>query len=192
MKRLSLAGAALAVAVFAVACSNNTTAPMSQNRSPATPVFAANVGTCTLANGNIVSTGFDPLGYNRCAGLFNGLADGVDGATDGLLWGSPAYALDRVVMKWNSAWDVCNFDRTPANCAGAWTSNQWNGKVQGGSGEMWTYKIVWVGSCGADGTVLPDGGYCIWGEYEVILSQGTVANQHMWDVLAKPAGYGVH
>jgi hypothetical protein len=180
------------VAALAVACSNDTTGPTNVPTALRSPVFAANAGTCTLANGNVVSTGFDALGYNRCAGLFKGPADGTDGVMDGKVWGDPFYALDHLVMKWNNAWDVCNFNRTRANCAGAWTDNEWNGKVQGGSGETWHYKISWVGSCGAYGTTLPDGGYCIWDEYEVILSQGTVANQHLWDVLAKPAGYGAH
>ena len=65
-----------------------------------------------------------------------------------------------------------------------------NGKVPGGSGEIWHYKYQWVGSCGADYTPLPDGGYCILGQFEVIMSQGTVANVHIWDIHAIPAGYG--
>ena len=93
-------------------------------------------------------------------------------------------------MKWNEAWDVCNFNRTPENCAGANLSNNWNGQLSGGSGEMWHYKFQWVGACGSYGTPLPDGGYCIWNEYEVIFSHGTVGNQHFWDAHASPAGFG--
>ena len=144
-------------------------------------------GTCQLANGNIAATGFDYLGYNRCAGIFNGPADGTDKVLDGKVWGDPTYAKDHLKMKWNSAWDECNANRSPENCAGAWTDNQWNGKVPGGSGETWHYKIKWVGACGALGTPTGDGGYCIWGEYQVVMSHGTVANQHFWDAHANPA-----
>ncbi len=64
--------------------------------------------------------------------------------------------------------------------------------MEGGSGETWLYKIVWVGACGADGTPLASGGYCLWGEFAVIMSQGTAGGEHIWDALAKPAGYGAY
>ncbi|MFA5999784.1 MAG: hypothetical protein WC783_02260 [Candidatus Paceibacterota bacterium] len=190
--RFRWAGAVVLLAGL-VACSNEVVAPIDQSDSvtlASSTAYAKGGGTCTLANGNVVSTGFDVLGYNRCAGIFNGLADGTDKVLDGKVWGDPTYANDHLLMKWNAAWDACNANRNPANCAGAWTSNEWNGKVPGGSGEVWHYKMKWVGSCGAYGTSLPDGGYCIWNEYEVVLSQGSVANQHFWDAHAKPAGYG--
>jgi hypothetical protein len=69
--------------------------------------------------------------------------------------------------------------------------NEWNGQVTGGSGESWMYKIQWVGSCGTLGAPLPDGGYCIWNEYEVIMSQGGTAGTHFWDAHAVPAGFGI-
>ena len=95
-------------------------------------------------------------------------------------------------MKWTRDWDRGNDEgwSDPNGYPDAWTSNQWNGQVTGGSGEVWQYKIVWIGNCGADGTPLPDGGYCIWGQFEVLMSHGTVANQHFWDAHAIPAGYG--
>mgnify|MGYP000450999537 FL=1 len=133
--------------------------------------------------------GFDDLGYNDKARAFVGLADGVDGVLDGMVWGDPAYANDRLVMKWTRAWDECNAN--PLSCSpAAWTSNQWNGMVPEGSGETWHYKIVWVGPCGGYGTPLPDGSYCIWGSYAVIFSHGTAANEHFWDTHASPAGFG--
>lgn len=132
---------------------------------------------------NVPAAGFDELGYNDVAGLFNGLADGVDGVLDGKVWGDPTYANDHLVMKWNKAWPGGD---------GAWIMNEWNGQVPGGSGEVWHYMIVRTPApCGSYGAPLPDGGYCIWNQYEVIMSQGTFANQHFWDVHANPTGFGV-
>jgi len=136
------------------------------------------------------SLGFDEYGYNDVANIFNGPADGVDHMLDGNVWGDPTYANDHLVMKWNKAWETCNADRSPTNCAGAWTLNEWNGQVPGGSGETWQYKIKWVGTCGASGALLADGGYCIWNEYEVVQSQGSVNNEHFWDAHAHPNGFG--
>lgn len=132
---------------------------------------------------NVAAAGFDDLGYNRDAGIFNGAADGTDKVLDGMVWGDPTYANDHLVMKWNKAWP---------DGEGAWLTNEWNGKVPGGSGETWHYKFVRTDvPCGAYGTPLPDGGYCIWNDFEVTFSQGTVANQHFWDAHANPAGFGV-
>ncbi|GMV10681.1 MAG: hypothetical protein AMXMBFR55_24150 [Gemmatimonadota bacterium] len=132
---------------------------------------------------DVPSAGFDALGYNDVAGIFNGIADGVDKVLDGTYLGDPTYANDRLVMKWNKAWPDGD---------GAWIMNEWNGQVPGGSGEVWHYKIVRTPApCGAYGTPLPDGGYCIWNHYEVILSQGTVDNGHFWDAHANPTGFGV-
>lgn len=92
-------------------------------------------------------------------------------------------------MKWNEAWDTCN---EGGSCAGAWEDNEWNGRVPGGSGEVWHYKIKWVGPCG--GNLAPtDGGYCIWNSYEVTMDQGSDPNAgpgHLWFAHAKPNGYG--
>ena len=91
--------------------------------------------------------GFDQFGYNYQARLFNGLADGVDKTLDGTVWGDPTYANDHLVMKWNAQWDACNAAGTDAaaDCLGAWTDNEWNGNVPGGSGVTDHYKIIWVG-----------------------------------------------
>jgi hypothetical protein len=138
-----------------------------------------------LAGGN----GFDEFGYNYQARIFVGTADGVDRNLDGKLWGDPTYANDHLVMKWSKAWDEARFHDAPWTCD-AWEDNEWNGKVPGGSGEVWHYKIVWVGPELEDSPCWRDGGYAIWGQFEVILSQGTIANEHIWDTLANPAGYG--
>ena len=135
--------------------------------------------------------GFDQYGYNDTARIFNGPADGVDRSLDGTVWGDPTYASDHLSMKWNAEWDRGN-DEGWTDLAGydAWINNNWSGQAPDGSGEVWHYKIVWIGACGPDGTTLPDGGYCIWGQFEVIFSQGSVANEHFWDAHASPAGYG--
>ncbi len=137
------------------------------------------------------SNGFDVTGYNDVANTFNGTADGVDRVMDGLSWGvDTPYDEDHLLMKWNHAWETCNADRTPANCAGAWLTNQWNGKAQNGSDETWHYKFLWYGTC-VEGSLLPDGSVCIWGEYAMKLSMGNVDGQHIWDVHATPMGFGI-
>lgn len=134
-------------------------------------------------------TGFDQFGYNYQARIFTGVADGVDRSLDNAVWGDPKYAKDRLVMKWSKTWDDARFNGALWT-SDAWEDNEWNGKVPGGSGEVWHYKIVWVGKALENSPYWRPGGYAIWGEFEVIFSQGTVANQHFWDTHAKPAGYG--
>ena len=134
------------------------------------------------------TNGFDEFGYNTQARLFNGKADGVDRILDGKVWGDPTYANDRLVMKWSKAWADARFNGA-AWTSEAWEDNEWNGKVPGGSGEIWHYKIVWVGPDLQNSPNWHTGGYPIWGQFEVIFSQGTVGNQHFWDAHAKPAGF---
>ncbi|MBI3430236.1 MAG: hypothetical protein HY050_09340 [Actinobacteria bacterium] len=114
--------------------------------------------------------GFNQYGYNYSARIFSGSADGVDKVLDGKVWGDPTYANDHLVMKWNAAWDACNANgyNNPAFCAGAWDINQWNGNVTGGSGWSEQIKIIWVGSAAEKSTYWVDGGYSVWGNYEVI------------------------
>lgn len=133
--------------------------------------------------------GFDEFGYNYGARLFVGPADGVDRILDGKVWGDPTYANDHLVMKWSEAWDKARFNGGEWTC-GAWETNEWNGKVPGGSGEIWHYKIVWVGSELENSPCWRDGGYLIWGQFEVIMSHGTVMNEHFWDAHAVPTGFG--
>lgn len=153
-------------------------------------VFLAGVASVQAAKP--APTGFDEFGYNYGARLFNGPADGVDKVLDGKVWGDPTYANDRVVMKWNEAWDLCNengYD-DPDYCAGAWLDNEWNGKVKGGSGEVWHYKIIWVGSAGEESEYWKEGGYSVWGNYEVIMDHGTLDGSHTWYAHGIPNGYG--
>jgi hypothetical protein len=112
---------------------------------------------------------FDENGYNDIANIFNGTADGVDRILGNGDMG--VYGNDHLVMKWNRQWENCNANRSPANCAGAWLTNEWNGQVPDGSGETWHYKFVWNGTC-AEGSTLPDGGRCTWTEYNMKMSHG--------------------
>lgn len=135
--------------------------------------------------------GFDKYGYNYQAQLFNGLADGVDRNLDGAYWGNTTFANDRLKMSWSEAWDEAAFHGAEWTCD-AWTDNQWNGRVPDGSGQTWHYRIVWVGPELEDSPCWREGGYPVWGQFEVIMSHGTVANQHFWDAHAIPAGFGAH
>lgn len=145
----------------------------------------------TMSKGAVLAektTGFDQFGYNYNARLFNGKADGVDKTLDGTVWGDAKYGNDRLVMKWSKAWDEARFNGAPWT-AGAWEDNEWNGKVPGGSGETWHYKIIWVGPELQASQYWREGGSPIWGQFEVIFSQGSVANEHFWETHAKPAGF---
>lgn len=141
-----------------------------------------------------VDNGFNEFGYNYNARIFVGPADGVDKVLDGKVWGDPTYANDHLVMKWNKAWDDCN---TAGNndvnaCLGAWTDNEWNGNVPGGSGTTDHYKIIWVGSKGESSPYWVTGGYSVWGSYEVIMDQGTDTSGHFWFAHGIPNGYGAY
>jgi hypothetical protein len=132
--------------------------------------------------------GFDEFGYNYQARIFVGPADGVDRVLDGAVWGDPTYANDRLKMTWSQAWDDARFNGAPWTCD-AWEDNQWNGKVPDGSGETWHYRIVWVGPELEESACWQEGGYPIWGQFEVILSHGTLPdNVHIWDAHALPTG----
>lgn len=139
--------------------------------------------------------GFNEFGYNYSARIFNGPADGVDKVLDGKVWGDPTYAKDLLVMKWNAEWDRGNAEGwTDSAGYDAWENNEWNGMVPGGSGAVWKYKIVWSASCTRSNTP-PAGGYCIWGQFAVLMDQGKDPNigpGHTWFAHASPTGYGAY
>ena len=153
--------------------------------------------SCVLYDGPH-QRGFNEFGYNYCARNFVGLFGGWC-ANKGQGWDCKEsayyekyyapYANDRLVMKWNAEWDRGNAEGWSKPPYAAWEDNEWNGKVPGGSGEVWHYKIVWVGS-GCESANVPAN--CVWGQFETILSQGTVANEHLMDVRATPNGYGTY
>lgn len=135
----------------------------------------------------LAAGGFNQYGYNYGGRVFSGAADGVDKNLDGTVWGDPTYANDHLVMKWNSAWDACNANGydNPAYCGGAWTTNEWNGMASNGSQTNWHYKIIWVGSAGQASAYWVDGGYSVWGNYEVISDQGMDKTTHQHTVYAQ-------
>jgi hypothetical protein len=144
-------------------------------------------GTGVVAAGK--GGGFDEFGYNYQARVFVGPADGVDRVLDGKVWGDPTYANDHLVMKWSKGWDDARFHGAPWG-PDAWETNEWNGMFPGGSQEVWHYKIIWVGPELEGSPYWRDGGYPIWGQFEVIMSQGVAGGEHIWECLATPNGFG--
>jgi hypothetical protein len=137
--------------------------------------------------------GFDEFGYNNTARIFNGT--GSSWCLKKLLDINclDIYSPDKLVMKWNAEWDRGNAEGWANPPYAAWENNEWNGKVEGGSGAVWKYKIVWVGDYSTDSTLIPEGGYGIWGQFATIMDQGTDPNLgtgHLWFAHAKPTGYG--
>ena len=155
-------------------------------------------GTSALLLGGMAApafaAGFDQFGYNYQARTFVGPADGIDKNLDGTVYGDPTYAKDHLVMKWNAQWDNCNANGydNPTYCVGAMLDNEWNGNVPGGSGISEHYKIIWVGSAGTSSQYWVPGGYSVWGNYEVIMDQGTSPAGHIWYARGIPDGYGAH
>ena len=146
------------------------------------------------------SAGFDQYGYNDTARVFVGT--GISWCQGKLGWTEAQcadymapYGHDQIVMKWNEEWDRGNdegWSKPPYN---AYTNNEWNGKKPGGSGAVWHYKIVWVGDCLSTPALVPDGGYCIWGQFAMLMDQGvdpTLGPGHFFFAKTKPAGYGAY
>ncbi len=103
------------------------------------------------------------------------------------------YSPDKLVMKWNAEWDRGNAEGWLNPPYRASLDNEWNGNCKGCSGAVWHYRSQWVGPCGDYLTPLADGGYCIWGQFEVLMDQGhdpNIGPGHIWFALAKPNGYG--
>lgn len=144
-------------------------------------------------SGNVIESindnGFNEYGYNYNARIFSGT-----GSSWCLARGASAtclgdYSNDKLIMKWNAEWDRGNAENWANPPYNAWENNEWNGNVENGSGTVWHYKIDWSQIC-ADGGTPTDGGYCIWGQFEVLMDQGTDPSGHTWFAHAKPAGYG--
>jgi len=153
---------------------------MVDSNSESSPALKQSSQTENVKEENFLGKGgFDALGYNRGARIFNGAVDGTDGVLDGTYWGDPTYASDKLKMKWNAEWDRGNAEGwSDPNGYDAWIDNQWNENVPNGSGEIWHYKIKWVGACGVNGTPTGDGGYCLWGQFEVVMSNGNAGGEH--------------
>jgi hypothetical protein len=140
--------------------------------------------------------GFDQFGYNYQARIFVGT--GMSWCEQRAITTVPAceaaldgpYTNDHLVMKWSKGWDDARFHGGTYG-PDAWEDNEWNGAVPGGSGEVWHYKIIWVGPGLESSPYWRAGGYPIWGQFEVIMDQGTGADGHVWGAHAIPTGYGV-
>ena len=129
-------------------------------------IFAGASSVLFMASVVFAAGGFNQFGYNYDARIFSGKADGVDRVLDGKVWGDSTYANDNLVMKWNSEWDRGNAEGWKNTPYSAWENNEWNGMGKGGSGEVWHYKIVWVGPQLMNSPYWRDGGYPIWGQFE--------------------------
>lgn len=156
-------------------------------------ILASLILVLSLFMATFVSAGFDEFGYNRQARVFVGPASGwcLERGDSADCLG--IYSNDRLVMKWNAEWDRGNDeDWTDPDGYDAWEDNEWNGMVPGGSGSVWHYKIKWSELCKNGGTPA-DGGYCIWGQFEVLMDQGmdpSYGPGHMFFAQATPNGYG--
>lgn len=151
--------------------------------------------TLLLSVSFLAAAGFDQYGYNDTARVFVGTGSSWCEAGSQPAGCVGIYSNDQLVMKWNKEWDRGNAENWTKPPYNAWTDNEWNGAFAGGSGAVWHYKIVWVGTCGNDGTTLPNGGYCIWGQFEVIMDQGidpSLGSGHFFFALATPNGYGAY
>lgn len=165
-------------------------------------VLAATLVVCLAAVALLVvpsiasAKGFDEFGYNRTARVFVGtcLSWGEDrlGSTGAAEAYCGTSVNDRLVMKWNRAWDECNEhgNDDAEYCGGAWLTNEWSGSFPGGSGETAHYKFIWIGSDGESSEYWQPGGEAIWGTYEWTLAHGTDAGGHWWWLHARPNGLG--
>ncbi len=138
--------------------------------------------------------GFDEFGFNYQARIFVGTGESWAMGKLGLTHEQAeaymgVYAHDRLVMKWSKGWDDARFHGGTYG-SDAWETNEWNGMVPGGSGEVWHYKIIWVGTELEDSDYWREGGYAVWGQFEIIMSQGVVGGEHIWETLASPCGFG--
>ena len=140
----------------------------------------------------LAAGGFDEFGYNRTAMIFNGTGSSWCQAKSLPANCQGIYSPDKLVMKWNAEWDRGNAEGWANPPYAAWEDNEWNGAVPGGSGEVWHYKIIWVGPQLENSPYWREGGYPVWGQFEVIMDQGISGGLHTWFAHANPTGYGAY
>jgi len=150
------------------------------------------IGSVILVAGTVLAQGWS--GYNLKARVFVGTCKqwctqkGVDCASN-----CGPYINDKITMKWNAEWDRGNTENWANPPYNAWLNNEWNGMFPDGSGSVWHYNIKWVGDCVLDPSLVPTGGYCIWGQFAVLMDQGidpSYGPGHWWFAHAIPTGYG--
>lgn len=192
----------LSAILFTAACSemsNTTPTTLTTLTAPATlgtsNLTAQTVrgGSCTLANGNTASPGFDQYGYNRCAHIFNGAWEGY--CTEPKRNAPPdCYGVKRdtkLNMKWNEEWDRGNATGWSQGPYDAYLDNETKGYYVDGTPFSEHFKTRWDAGCVASsGTSSSNGGECIWGAFEVLMYQGKEDGFHFWWTKLTPAGYG--
>ena len=143
---------------------------MSIQKTRILAMFVATLLALVAATPATAQSAFDEFGYNDGAMVFIGTGDSWDRTIDGTYAGDPTYANDRLTMRWNAEWarGMQEHWSDPEGYAGAWLSNQWNGNVPGGSGELASYKFTWVGAC-ADGATVGRGATCVEEQFGVIV-----------------------
>ncbi len=180
----------LAVMTLAVAACNSESAPTSP-QLVASPVALVSAGTCTLANGNTASTGFDQYGYNRCAHQFVGTFAGYCAARSASSDCGGVTGTTRLVMKWNEEWDRGNATGWANGPYTANLDNEINGSLLDGTSFSEHFMTTWDAGCvSSGGTSATNGGSCIWGAFRILIDQGMQGGAKMWWTRATPAGYG--
>lgn len=185
MKRL------LFVLPFLLAACDVSTITPTGVMSPAGAVASNGKNSCTLVNGNVVATGFDSFGYNRCASIFNGTFAGYCAQRSQGPTCAGTTGDTKLVMKWNDGWDLGNFEGWSNGPYYATLDNEINGALADGTPFSEHFKTRWDAGCVASGGVTSsNGGSCIWGQFEILMDQGTQDGAHTWWTKQTPAGYG--
>ena len=183
MKRLLLV-----LPFLLAACDSGVSAP-TENAMLKSATLDAKGGTCTLASGKVVATGFDQYGYNRCAHLFNGTFGGYCAARGAVPTCGGVDPSSSLVMKWNEEWDRGNADGWNKPPYAAYLDNEARGTYLDGTSWSEHFKTRWDAGCAATG-VSTNGGSCIWNQFEILMDQGTEGGEHVWWTKLTPAGYG--
>ncbi len=158
-------------------------------------VLALIVALLTLATVAYAAGGFDQYGYNYQAQSFNGRYCDFDRVIGG------DFCDVQLSMKWSYYWlnpdRQRGCDRKTGVCTGTstgWLTNHQRGTNPNGSHWEYFVKIVYTGESHPDGFVYPNGGYAIWGVYEVIQEvyndPSVGANGKL--TLANPPGFGTY
>jgi hypothetical protein len=74
----------------------------------------------------------------------------------------------------------------------AWEIYRWNGMVPGGTGDVWQFKIFWVGPELMDSPYWREGGFPYAFEFEIIMYQGTFDGNHLMFIHVVPNGFGAN
>ena len=178
---------AVAISLTSItACKDAPTSPSMQMMPIASAsIKAAGSGSCTLANGKVVSTGFDQYGYNRCAHTFVGTFGGWCAARSAPADCAGVLGSTRLVMKWNEGWDVGNVTAWAKGPYDAWLDNEIRG-----AGFSEHFKTKWDALCASGLSSGSNGGPCIWGSFETLMDQGRENGVHVWWTKLSSAGFG--